>query len=162
MSDLSNNQNLLSDLKERLADVASKGTGFQSVLDTVLSHGRCLVGTIHRWDAATQQLHLVCHRGIPEAIMQQVRTVPLGKGMAGLAAQRRECVSVCNLQTNQSGDVRPGAKLTGMEGAIAVPMLVNGELCGVLGVAKPTAHEFSESEKNSLLEIASLIGKRLC
>ena len=93
--------------------------------------------------------------------MPQVQRIPIGKGMAGLAAQRRECVSICNLQTDGSGAAKPAARLTGMEGAIAVPMLVNGELRGVLGVAKPTAYEFSESEKSLLLHIAMLIGEHL-
>jgi putative methionine-R-sulfoxide reductase with GAF domain len=132
-----------------------------SLLDPILTHLSCVVGTIHRFDPATQQLELLAHRGIPDAILPQVRRIPIGKGMAGLAAQRRECVSVCNLQTDDSGAAKPAAKLTGMEGSIAVPMLVDGELRGVLGVAKPTAYEFTESEKKLLLQVASLIGERL-
>jgi putative methionine-R-sulfoxide reductase with GAF domain len=81
--------------------------------------------------------------------------------MAGLAAERRECVQICNLQSDKSGQVKPMAKLTGMEGSIAVPMLVDGEVCGVLGVAKPTEYEFTPAEKQLLLDIGGLIGRRL-
>jgi len=145
----------------RVRQALESNGGLQPVLDVVLADFECAVGTIHRFDDALQHLELLAHRGIPEAVMPRVRSIPLGKGMAGLAAQRRECVSVCNLQTDESGAAKPGAKLTGMEGSIAVPMLVNGELRGVLGAAKPTAYEFSESEKKLLLHVASLIGQRL-
>ena len=133
----------------------------QSDIEQALARFQCVVGTIHRFDPTTRQLELLTHRGIPDEILPQVQRIPIGKGMAGLAARRRECVTVCNLQTDESGAAKPGAKLTGMEGSIAVPMLVNGGLRGVLGVAKPTAYEFSESEKKLLLHVASLIGQRL-
>jgi len=84
--------------------------------------------------------------------------VPIGKGMAGIAAERRQPVQVCNLQTDNSGVARPAAKETRMEGSIAVPMLVGDGLKGVLGVAKPVAYDFTEAETGSLLEIAAAIG----
>jgi L-methionine (R)-S-oxide reductase len=86
-----------------------------------------------------------------------VETVPVGKGMAGLAAERRQPVTVCNLQTDTSGDVRPGAKATGMEGAIALPMFRGDDVAGVLGVANHGTREFSEEETARLLEA----GRRL-
>ena len=49
--------------------------------------------------------------------------VPVGKGMAGLAVERRQPVNACNIQTDASGDVRPGARATGLQGSIVVPML---------------------------------------
>jgi len=91
--------------------------------------------------------------------MDRVRRIPIGKGMAGLAAERREPVQMCNLQTDTSGDAKPGAKLTQMKGSIAVPMIVNDELVGVLGVAKPEEYEFTENEIAELTSIAADIGK---
>lgn len=128
-------------------------------LDRILHHFQCVVGTVHR-TAAPDLLELWVHRGLPPTVVERVQTVPFGKGMAGLAAQRREPVQVCNLQQDQSGDVRPGAKLTGMEGSIAVPMLVEGEVRGVLGLAKPVVYEFTEAEKETLLGLANVMGRR--
>jgi L-methionine (R)-S-oxide reductase len=130
-------------------------------LEATLAHFGCVVGTIHRLGPAAGALELVVQIGLPQAILPQVQRIPIGKGMAGLAAQRRECVEVCNLQTDASGQAKPAAKLTGMEGSIAVPMLVDGSLRGVLGVAKPTAYTFSDAEKANLLAVASLIGRAL-
>lgn len=136
-------------------------SALKAALTEILRHFDCTLGTIHVLNPASGLLDLAAHIGMPLAVVDCVRHVPIGKGMAGLAAERRECVSLCNLQTDTSGDARPGAKLTGMEGSIAVPMLVDHQTRGVLGIAKPTVYEFSDDEKRLLLRLAVLIGKRL-
>ena len=60
---------------------------------------------------------------------------------------------------NRPGDT--SAKTTGMEGSVAVPMLVNGELRGVLGIAKATAYDWSDGEKAELFSIAAELGSAL-
>lgn len=132
-----------------------------AALDLVMQHFACPVGSIHRLDSATGLLILIERRGIPDAILPAIERIPIGKGMAGLAAERRTPVTVCNLQTDESGQVRPSAKATGMEGAIAVPMLVEGSVKGVLGIAMPTAHEFSADDQLLLTQIAAEFGERL-
>jgi signal transduction protein with GAF and PtsI domain len=79
--------------------------------------------------------------------------------MAGLAAERGEPVQVCNLQTDTSGVAKPGAKETGMEGSIALPIRFEGRMLGVLGVAKPTIYEFKKEEIALLMDLAEVIGK---
>jgi signal transduction protein with GAF and PtsI domain len=131
----------------------------QAVLNESIHAFGCQAGTVHWLDVQSGMLKLAAHRNIPEAIVQLAATVPIGKGIAGLAAQNREPVSLCNLQTDTSGKARPAAKATGMEGSLAVPMLVAGELRGVLGVAKAAAHNWSDAEKSLLLAIASRLGE---
>ena len=98
-------------------DAALGGDGdadarLQAALREVISAFDCAVGTIHGLDAGTGMLTLRAHRGVPDAIMDKVRLIPIGKGMAGVAAARREPVQVCNLQTDDSGLAKPGAKVT--------------------------------------------------
>ena len=131
----------------------------QSVLDESIRAFGCQAGTVHWLDAQDGMLKLAAHRNLPPPIVQIVATVPVGKGIAGLAAQNREPVSLCNLQTDTSGQARPAAKTTGMEGSIAVPMLVAGELRGVLGVAMAAAHDWTDAEKSLLLAIAAKLGE---
>ena len=131
----------------------------QAVLDESIRAFDCQAGAVHWLDAQSGMLKLAAHRNIPEAIVRLAATVPIGKGIAGLAAQNREPVSLCNLQTDTSGKALPAAKTTGMEGSLAVPMLVAGELRGVLGVAKATAHDWSDGEKALLLAIAARLGE---
>lgn len=127
------------------------------VLAECIRHFGCQAGTVHF--VRDGMLRLVAHQGIPPHIADLVETVPIGKGIAGLAAERREPVTICNLQTDTSGQARPAAKATGMEGSIAVPMLTGDALRGVLGIAKTTAHEWTGAEKELLLAIASLLGE---
>ena len=93
--------------------------------------------------------------------MDRIESIPIGKGMAGLAAERREPVQLCNLQTDTSGQAKPAARKTGMEGSIALPILVGDELRGVLGVAKPIEYDFTTDEKDLLMRIGTLIGQNL-
>lgn len=128
------------------------------ILAATLAHFACQAGTVHRF-VEPDNLALVAHRGIPPVVAQVVETVPVGKGIAGLAAKSREPVTICNLQSDTSGHSRPGARQTGMEGSLAVPMLVNGELRGVLGIAMASAHNWSEAEKALLLMVAARLGE---
>lgn len=139
-------------------ETALNARDIQNVLDQAIQSFDCQAGTVHWLDAQSGLLSLAAHRNIPPPVTQMIASVPVGKGIAGLAAQNRAPVSLCNLQTDESGQARPAAKTTGMEGSIAVPMLVAGELRGVLGVAKATAHDWNDDEKNLLLRIASRIG----
>ena len=131
----------------------------QAVLDESIRAFGCQAGTVHWLDAQDGMLKLAAHRNIPPPVTQLIATVPVGKGIAGLAAQNREPVSLCNLQTDTSGQARPAAKTTGMEGSLAVPMLTAGELRGVLGVAKASAYDWSDAEKSILLAIAAQLGE---
>lgn len=155
---MSNKRDIRAMVRAHLAGKPLEGVDFDALLQDLLSHHNCLTCTIHRLEA-DGLLHLVAQRGIPEAIMDRVRVIPVGKGMAGLAAERREPVQMCNLQTDTSGDAKPGAKLTQMKGSIAVPMIINDQLVGVLGVAKPEEYEFTAAEIVELTDIACEIGK---
>lgn len=131
-----------------------------TILRETIRHFGCEAGTVHWLDLQSGLLTLAAHHNIPPQITEVIGTVPLGKGIAGLAAQRREPVSLCNLQTDTSGQARPAAKATGMEGSLAVPMLSYGELCGVLGIAKATAHDWTAEEKELLLAVAAELGSK--
>jgi GAF domain-containing protein len=126
------------------------------VLAATISHFGCQAGTVHLLRGGV--LKLVAHKNLPPAIVAIVETVPVGKGIAGLAAERREPITICNLQTDTSGQARPGARATGMEGSLAVPMIVEGELRGVVGIAKAAAHEWSAEETALLAAIGARAG----
>ena len=92
-------------------------------------------------------LHLAAaSAGMPDAVLAIIRTIPIGKGMAGLAVERAQPVDACNIQTDTSGDVRPGAKATGLAGSIVVPIFDGAEVVGALGVANRSERTFAESE----------------
>lgn len=152
---------LLADIRRMLEAGGAGDANVQAVLERLLDHFGCVVGTIHSLDPSAGFLNLRARRGVPDGILDRVRSIPVGKGMAGLAAERCEPVQVCNLQSDDSGVAKPAARRTGMEGSIAVPMLVGGELRGTLGVAKPTEYEYSQDEIDLLLKAAAMIGQHL-
>ena len=122
-------------------------------LREIIDDLRAETGTVHRL-GADGQLHLAAVIGaFPPPVMDAIRVIPVGKGLAGLAAERRTCVTVCNLQTDDSGQARPAARATGMEGAITAPCLAHdGRVVGVIGVANAQARTFTDAEQASLLE----------
>ncbi|MGH9660886.1 MAG: GAF domain-containing protein [Bryobacteraceae bacterium] len=126
-------------------------------LRLTIAHFGADSGTVHLLEA-DGLLHLrAASEGIPEAVLDLVRTVPVGKGMAGLAVERRAPVGACNIQTDSSGDVRPGARATGMEGAIVAPILRGAEAVGALGIASRSPRTFTAEETALLIEA----GRRL-
>lgn len=139
---------------------SGKSPPWTQILELVLRDADCPLGSLHLM-GPTGQLELVVHRGLPPPVVDKVKLVPIGKGMAGIAAERREPVQVCNLQTDTSGVVRPGAKETKMEGAVACPMLLDGAVIGVLGVAKPFAYEFTEQEVAWLRAVGTHLARRV-
>lgn len=127
---------------------------WQDILSTIITHFDCTTGTIHFLDNNTDLLNIKVHQGIPPFLIPKLSQIPIGKGMAGIAAERREPVEMCNLQTDDSGVARPAARETKVEGSIVVPMIWEGTLYGTLGVAKPVPYDFTAEEINSLLALA--------
>jgi len=110
-------------------------------------------GTLHRL-GPDGMLHLEAYAGhIPESLLPVIRTIPVGKGIAGLAVERRAPVDMCNLQTDASGDARPRAKETGVQGSICVPVMRDGEAVGALGIATVKERVFTEAEIEELMAL---------
>ena len=141
-----------------ITDLAAKTpVPWDDVLTRITKHFDCPVGTVHMLETADGMLHLRAQQGLPPFVLDKVQVIPIGKGMAGIAAERKEPVQVCNLQTDDSGVARPNAKLTQMEGSLASPILQDGEVRGVLGIAKPTAYDFSGEETALLLAVGAAL-----
>jgi signal transduction protein with GAF and PtsI domain len=130
-------------------------------LDRVMAHFDCAAGTLHGLNSTTGLLELRAARNIPPTLLGKVQSIPIGKGMAGLAAERRQPVQVCNLQTDASGAAKPSARETRMEGSIAVPLIDGSTLAGVLGIAKPVVYEFTSNEIVQLAEIGAVLARYL-
>jgi signal transduction protein with GAF and PtsI domain len=124
----------------------------QATLESAIAQLNAESGTVHRL-GDDGHLHLSAIVGqYPPPVMDAIRRIPVGKGLAGLAAERREPVTVCNIQEDASGQTRPGARATGMEGAITVPCIDDsGTLRAVLGIANRSARTFASDEVSALL-----------
>jgi len=119
---------------------------------------RCgaVAGTVHIANPEGELLELAAAVNIPPKVQQITSNVPRGKGMAGLALERREPVSTCDLQTDASGDVRPGARSVEAQAAVALPVFDGeGRVRAVVGIAFAEARSLSTEELTALGEAAS-------
>jgi putative methionine-R-sulfoxide reductase with GAF domain len=148
---------LLADVRTILQKGGNSDPTMDLVLTKLLDAFQCQVGTIHTIDASTGMLKLRARKGIPDSILDKVRMIPIGKGMAGIAAERKQAVQVCNLQTDTSGVAKPGAKDTKMEGSISAPMMLDGKVYGTVGVGKPIPYEFSDEESAAIMDAGAII-----
>lgn len=127
---------------------------WQSALEATLEAFTADSGTIHILD--DQALVLVAHVGMPDTLLPTIERIPVGKGMAGLAAQRNVPVDSCDIQTDATGDVMPGARSTSLKGALAVPMRGRqGSVAGVLGIGALGDHQWSVEAQTRLLTRAA-------
>jgi len=134
---------------------------WQKVLSESIACFGCSTGTLHFLKTDTSMLRLQAQIGIPSFLLPKVSEIPIGKGMAGIAAERRKPVEMCNLQTDTSGVARPAAKDTKVEGSIVVPIMLDGTLYGTLGVAKPVPYDFTAEERSELMAIGEEIATAL-
>jgi GAF domain-containing protein len=134
-----------------LAGLLAREKCIHKALEWTLERFRADGGTIHFFEQ-DGVLHLKASRGIPAEVAAVVDLVPPGKGMAGLAFERKEPVSVCNIQSDQSGQVRPGARATAMQGAVVVPILDGEKAVGALGIGTCAQRAFTDDEALLLIE----------
>jgi L-methionine (R)-S-oxide reductase len=95
---------------------------------------------------------------LPPPVVAATRTIPKGKGMAGLAWERERPVTTCNLKTDETGDVRPGAKAVDAQGAVALPVRdARGEIRAVVGIAFARERDFTDEQLSDLANAAAAL-----
>ena len=130
----------------------------EKILHDTLARFNSETGTIHRLEAQTQLLHLVAQVGLPPQLLDVVKTIPVGKGIAGQTVAQNQPVTICNLQTDTSGVAKPGAKQTGVGGALCVPIRAGEKILGTLGIGTRREHTYTPDETRALEKIAGEIG----
>lgn len=110
----------------------------------IATHGG-VAGTVHTRQG--DKLLLAAAVNIPRPVVEAVRIVPRGKGMAGLAFERDAPVSTCNLKTDATGDVQPGARAVDANTAVAIPVHdATGQIRGIVGIAYKGERAMDDSE----------------
>ena len=130
----------------------------EKILRDTLAKFNSETGTIHRLHEPTQLLRLVAQVGLPRQLLDMVTIIPIGKGIAGQVAAQGKPVTLCNLQTDTSGVAKPGAKQTGVGGALCVPIFNGEKIVGTLGMGTKREHEYTPEETRELEEIGRRIG----
>jgi signal transduction protein with GAF and PtsI domain len=130
-----------------------------SALDRIVRRFTAASGTVHVLDS-DGLLHLAASLGLSEGAQEKVRTVPVGKGMAGLAVERRQPVRSGHLPPDGSEDFFGEADSSGPHGAMALPIFRGEAVIGALGLGTAEERSFSESEVDQLMEAARTLGAK--
>jgi hypothetical protein len=127
----------------------------QTWLETFVQEAGGIAGTVHML-TSPDELTLAAAVRIPDVVKQIVQRVPRGKGMAGLALERNEPISTCNIKTDSTGQVRPGARAVDAKAGVALPVHdAAGQVRAIVGVAFTDEKALSESELAGLARAAA-------
>jgi hypothetical protein len=99
-----------------------------------LARHQAVAGTVHV--VKGDVLVIMGAVNIPPKVQEITATIPLGKGMAGLAWQHDKPIQTCNLKEDDSGAVKPGAKAVDARAAVALPVHDgSGTIRAIVGLA---------------------------
>jgi len=149
--------NLNEPISTLLKNEPDRETALKKALELVLADFQSHTGTIHLLNSEKQLLHLTAQIGLPPQMLDVVKIIPVGKGIAGQTVAQNKPVTICNLQTDTSGVAKPGARQTGVGGALCVPIRKDGKTVGALGIGTMRQHEYTPEETKRLEAIADLI-----
>jgi hypothetical protein len=131
-----------------------KNQAQQEWLETFIAKQGGVAGTVHVQRG--EDLYLTAAHNIPPPVVAIAARVPHGKGMAGLAQVKKAPVQTCNLQTDETGNVMPGAKAVDAQAAVALPVLDGaGAVRAVVGVAWSREGEIGPEQEQAMMESAA-------
>jgi L-methionine (R)-S-oxide reductase len=149
--------NLTGQIASLLKSSSQREVVLEEILRKALKYFHSETGTIHRLDPNKPLLYLVAQAGLPPQMLEVVKTISVGKGIAGQVVARGEPVTICNLQTDTSGVARPGARQSGVGGALCVPVRHDNALVGTLGIGTLRQYEYTPEETHELMEMGRAI-----
>jgi len=136
---------------------------FQNMCDYLVSTGLfSLVGVALKVEGSFD-VRLVAKAGKSISYFDQVKITwdetPTGMGPARMAIKTRLPQIIQDLTANTKFKTwLEQAKLHDLKSAMVLPLIVNGEVIGVIGVYSPTVNAFGVDEINLLVEISEDIG----
>lgn len=136
--------------------MAEMNAAQQEWLESFIASAGAFAGTVHVQRG--RDLYLTAAHNIPPHVATIVAHVPHGKGMAGVAQVKKAPVQTCNLQTDDSGTIKPGAKAVDAQAAVALPVFDgDGAVRAVVGLAWKHEGEIGAGEEQRLMELAAAL-----
>jgi L-methionine (R)-S-oxide reductase len=133
-----------------------KNQAQQEWLEAFIAEQGGIAGTVHVQRG--EDLFLTAAHNIPPQVVAIVKHVPHGKGMAGVAQVKKEPVQTCNLQTDETGNIKPGAKAVDAQAAVALPVLdEEGAVRAVVGIAWSKEGEIGTAEEQAMMKLAAAL-----
>lgn len=133
-----------------------KNQAQQEWLESFIAQHGGIAGTVHVQRG--EDLYLTAAHNIPPTVVAIVAHVPHGKGMAGMAQVKKSPVQTCNLQTDDTGNIKPGAKAVDAQAAVALPVLDReGAVRAVVGIAWGKEGEIGPAEEQAMMKLAAAL-----
>ena len=133
-----------------------KNQAQQEWLESFIAQHGGIAGTVHVQRG--EDLYLTAAHNIPPTVVAIVAHVPHGKGMAGVAQVKKSPVQTCNLQTDDTGNIKPGAKAVDAQAAVALPVLDReGAVRAVVGIAWSKEGEIGPAEEQAMMKLAAAL-----
>jgi hypothetical protein len=128
----------------------------QQWLEALIAQSGGIAGTVHVQRG--EDLYLTAAHNIPPNVVAIVAHVPHGKGMAGVAQVKKQPVQTCNLQTDKTGNIKPGARAVNAQAAVALPVLdETGAVLAVVGIAWSKEGEIGPAEEQAMMKLAAAL-----
>ncbi len=138
-----------------LSDPALSELGLEEFLDELLVRVREALGVdtvaILLYDADADQLVARAAKGIEEEVERGVR-LPLGQGFAGRIAAERVPIFIADV--DHADILNPILRQKGIQSLLGVPLIVEGQLIGVLHVGALRPRDFNERDL-AVLQVAA-------
>jgi anti-sigma regulatory factor (Ser/Thr protein kinase)/putative methionine-R-sulfoxide reductase with GAF domain len=135
----------------RFSDPALSELGLEELLNELLIRVRDVLGVdtvaILLYDHETQELVARAAKGIEEEVEAGVR-IPIGRGFAGRIAAERVPIFIADV--DHADILNPILREKGIRSMLGIPLIVEGELIGVLHVGSLTPREFGPRELTAL------------
>lgn len=143
----------------RLNDPALSELGLEEFLDELLVRVREALSVdtvaILLYDEEAGELVARAAKGLEEEVEAGVR-IPLGRGFAGRIAEERVAVFIADVE--HADIMNPILREKGIRSMLGVPLIVEGELLGVLHVGSLTPREFGATDLTVLQFAATRAG----
>ncbi|EKX69416.1 GAF domain-containing protein [Streptomyces ipomoeae] len=108
------------------------------------------VGSVHLSEPAEEgEIVLVASYNLPVSVRNGTAIIPIGKGIAGTAARRREAVAISDFQSDTTGVAVPGGRAAGSKGSLTLPVFApddDTKLIAVVGLGFPEHRDFTPEE----------------
>jgi anti-sigma regulatory factor (Ser/Thr protein kinase)/GAF domain-containing protein len=139
----------------RLSDPALSELGLEEFLDELLVRVRDVLSVdtvaILLYDRDTDELVARAAKGIEEEVERGVR-IPVGQGFAGRIAAERVAVFIADV--DHADILNPILRQKGIRSLLGIPLIVEGDLIGVLHVGSLTPRTFGERDL-AVLQVAA-------
>jgi len=149
------------DMLSVISTAISQSLGLEELSNIVLTEALTLTGldagAVFLRDEQEGNLVLTAHRGLSQALIQEVTRMKIGEGLAGRVAESGEIIIVDDLSQDPRL-TKMAAKEEGISSQASVPLKFKGKVLGVMNLVSKKPHRITDHEVTLLTIIGRLTG----